>query len=1412
MNTYTDLKNKLKETINVDYRDRVTTQEVKFYNEANEYYGKFKGTIEIKDSELCNVTIYNPTLCGEIKGAGLDIPIDKIEKELKQLNEDINGADGKFNRFENDLTKISKKIADANELVVQVSTDIVASAAASCDSIIEQLDHCSSLISSDVVKLSAALSTEIEDREKSDLELKVQIAGEKQRAEVAELKLSNDIIAAKDELNERCSLIEEDLAEHEVECAEQIQKTRDDLIEHVAIDKHYKLFSNNELKYPYRAADFHVNVLDMKIKDASAYYGADEVAVISNEDGDTITIQFLDDLKGAVIAAVSPNEKFEHLEKNVPASKSTSKGYSVVWTGDTVDLVWNSPDELAVYVKDRTKSQIGKIQNYLKDDDGHLISGTITIESPFDDLKKFDIFNSISFERKTPSSIDITSTDKSVGIRFSNDVDYPITLRENIHDRYYYQIEEEDSTTPMATIYVDSVKRDQALNVSSFIVNIDKGNEVPLNADSSCKWLNEYESDGKAMVLCCDSSEWQLHKYEKHAYYRYEFSEEGRASNDPRGYVIFNEENVKIADYEKQDALCVHFNDVKIGISNYNLLDGNFLLKKKEGPLDDNLWECEIPSSMFSEEGDECRIQFNGFNVSIVGKIAGTKLSGLYDVDRTKESINNIDNAFIQKAVSKKIDWTKDSDYKEDYAEPTYKCYAEKAPVVEKPPYTLSVKSGDDGTVKVCIPSEILSRDGKETRAAREFMLAINVKGAEDRIVELQLVNDEGKKASYRYADDNSNEIKIKLNKQYFFQVNEYSKDNFLVADVEDNYERDSISALTSDVSDINETLSEHALSILSLDLDIKDINSRLKQGLFYQGMIETEKSPDTFVNLLSTHYKAQSGGTKSDNEVLSIGLSAGYFWIINSSRDGLSIDNVKVGGGDRIYINKDILLSDVTSALVDVEDVYDRDTVHINQLSDTSCVLTSQLYSASCDLSTQLFNVSTDICSFMEKELSNDLSTLSGELKTISSSICSFMRDELSADLSSLSNELCQTSCSICLSVAAISSSVALSIENISAFMRDTLSADLYELSGEVSATSSYLSIQLTSQLCTASCELSSDDKYLSGVIDIISNLYNGTLPYCEEKAGDNGCKLSTLLQGNAKIGESKSLHKGDMFKLSAAQEQVWDDEISTYLGSDDFLIANKNVDVSSVSWKDVDIFRNAQTETEKLSTELTTQLNNVSTDICAFMEEELSADLSSLSNELCTASCDLSTQLSNVSTDICSFMEKELSADLSTLSSELCQTSCSICLSVASISNSVALSTEAISTFMRDNLSNDLSTLSSELNNASCSLTSQLSNVSTDISTFMREKLSNDLSTLSDGIEKISAEYSTDVKVLSDFYTETFVSNEIPYDGGSTSSYNLVIVNEGGKDPIKEEDLIKYRLTFKYGSLALIKIGEEE
>ena len=47
MSTYTDLKNRVKETITVGFRpeDRVTTQKVRFYNEENEYWGSFSGRI-----------------------------------------------------------------------------------------------------------------------------------------------------------------------------------------------------------------------------------------------------------------------------------------------------------------------------------------------------------------------------------------------------------------------------------------------------------------------------------------------------------------------------------------------------------------------------------------------------------------------------------------------------------------------------------------------------------------------------------------------------------------------------------------------------------------------------------------------------------------------------------------------------------------------------------------------------------------------------------------------------------------------------------------------------------------------------------------------------------------------------------------------------------------------------------------------------------------------------------------------------------------------------------------------------------------------------------------------------------------------------------------------------------------------
>jgi small nuclear ribonucleoprotein (snRNP)-like protein len=67
MSTYTDTKNRIKETINVAHHpgyldDRVTIQKVRLLNEENEYWGTFKGTSELNNTVLSNSTIYNTIL------------------------------------------------------------------------------------------------------------------------------------------------------------------------------------------------------------------------------------------------------------------------------------------------------------------------------------------------------------------------------------------------------------------------------------------------------------------------------------------------------------------------------------------------------------------------------------------------------------------------------------------------------------------------------------------------------------------------------------------------------------------------------------------------------------------------------------------------------------------------------------------------------------------------------------------------------------------------------------------------------------------------------------------------------------------------------------------------------------------------------------------------------------------------------------------------------------------------------------------------------------------------------------------------------------------------------------------------------------------------------------------------------
>lgn len=113
--TYTDFHNKLKETVMIScgYHDLsskgVTEQLLKLYNPGNEYYGTFKGSIDLcgvplSGVHLCGVTIEDAQLCGSIRLA------DGIE--LSSLEDNIAGLDYKLRTFED---KTNRDIASIKE-------------------------------------------------------------------------------------------------------------------------------------------------------------------------------------------------------------------------------------------------------------------------------------------------------------------------------------------------------------------------------------------------------------------------------------------------------------------------------------------------------------------------------------------------------------------------------------------------------------------------------------------------------------------------------------------------------------------------------------------------------------------------------------------------------------------------------------------------------------------------------------------------------------------------------------------------------------------------------------------------------------------------------------------------------------------------------------------------------------------------------------------------------------------------------------------------------------------------------------------------------------------------------------------------------------------------------------------------
>ena len=132
MSTYTDLHNRVKENITVDYNSRITPQEVHLLNENNEFWGTLKGhisaeNINIDGGTLKNVKLENIELCGSVVLPG-DIDIGKITKSISELSTNLQSVksdnDEKHIKYDDSIDDINDDISKHYEDIKTLSNSL----------------------------------------------------------------------------------------------------------------------------------------------------------------------------------------------------------------------------------------------------------------------------------------------------------------------------------------------------------------------------------------------------------------------------------------------------------------------------------------------------------------------------------------------------------------------------------------------------------------------------------------------------------------------------------------------------------------------------------------------------------------------------------------------------------------------------------------------------------------------------------------------------------------------------------------------------------------------------------------------------------------------------------------------------------------------------------------------------------------------------------------------------------------------------------------------------------------------------------------------------------------------------------------------------------------------------------------
>lgn len=971
MSTYTDLHNNIKETINVDYNRRTTNQQVKLLNEQNEYWGTFKGQMEVQGNsvisgaQLQDVVINNAVLCGDIDFGGTGIPIDEITNTLKQISVNYQSKDeeldGKITKNTDNITQLNKRLdeikdaasGDTEKLEENLTKKISDTSVAILLSVanvsaflsVENANIVSSLDLS-VANLISAIEVEATTRKNDDDSLRLSIT------ENANTIASNynTLTKADDVLSNLALNVDKQSKERDEEIIAKIDAYADEVNEKFVLadskmlstvdeNRHYEIIKSSSIvtnEYPFLLTDYAVNIISTTVEQLLLQCNGTNVGSVVKTADEKITIHFFKTLPDYLAVAVKAGQNYDF---NKNKYTKVSNGYKVWYADDTIKF---EHDNDPFFKIEYNNSYVGKVTHAHYNTDGQLLSGEIELD-PED--SQFDVFMQ-GFNGKTISKDNKLLSYQDATIQLNDDLK-SFTFRKGIIDAYYsiaYIASDDGDKKEFAKIFKNTLSDDADKNVIKFTATLSDDIEVTLTKENDMS-ADFTDAHGKKMRLQYDAELSALKQYDLNEKFSYDLKSASASTQPAFAKIVINDAN---AEYSHS-----YRGNIVYTVVNSDIEQLNAISVECSYDATRNIW------SGVNDAIDNISISVSIFpgtdKVTVNGIAYGAQFNAQYEVDVESKKLDNIDTQYNSVLTTYAFDIHDTSLFIERGTK--YNCIAYKAATPEQSyrDFECNIKSSGSQDVKIAVPVQ------KYLDKSREMIVNMTI---ESSMVDVKVVFSDESKQNISVMCNGKNVTDnyiIKPNTQNIFKLREYESGKFLLEQLDNADLLATMSAMQYDIAD-NHT------SAVVLRRDVDAINEQLSSTLRYQGMISVDNSITSFAELLFNFY--DDGDVKA-NDTRNKPVYPGYFWIVNAISNDYKIEDVKVGKNDRIYINgrDPIAISAVTSARVDVEDVYDSDTIHESQLCGISIILSNYtsdvsnaLCEASCVLSTDDMFLSSQI------------------------------------------------------------------------------------------------------------------------------------------------------------------------------------------------------------------------------------------------------------------------------------------------------------------------------------------------------------------------------------------------------------------------------------------------------------------